>query len=42
MLARAQELSASIVGSMNTMQRQLEVSNAFLEHTEGTLRIAHG
>ena len=40
MLARAHEFSTTIVGpGMDTMQRHLEESNAFLEHTEGQLRI---
>lgn len=40
MLMRAQEFSATIVGSdIDTMQRQLKASNAFLEHTEGKLKI---
>ncbi len=40
MLARAQEFSDTIVGpAMDTMQGQLEASSAFLEHTEGKLKI---
>ncbi len=40
MLARAQAFSATIVGpGLDTMQRRLEASNAFLEHTEGKLKI---
>lgn len=42
MLTRAHEFSATIVGSsLDTMQRQLKISNAFLEHTEGKLTIEH-
>ena len=40
MLVRAHEFTDTIIGpGMDVMQRQLEASNAFLEHTEGKLRI---
>ncbi|WP_262912214.1 hypothetical protein [Algoriphagus sp. AGSA1] len=40
MLTRTHEFSATIVsGDMDKMQALLEQSNAFLEHTEGKLRI---
>ncbi|WKN44897.1 Fic family protein [Tunicatimonas pelagia] len=40
MLSRAHAFSATIVGeTVNHMQTQLERSNAFLEHTEGKLKI---
>ena len=40
MLSRIHEFSATIVNDdMDGMQTQLEVSNAFLEHTEGKLII---
>jgi len=39
-LARAQAFSATVVGpGLDTMQRRLEASNAFLEHNEGKLKI---
>ena len=40
MLNRAHEFSATIYGeNMDEMQETLEQSNAFLEHTEGKLKI---
>jgi Fic family protein len=43
MLYRALEFSALIHGDdLEAMQKELEESNAFLEHTEGQLRIAKG
>lgn len=40
MLVRAHAFSATIVGgSMDELQKRLEESNAFLEHTEGKLMI---
>ena len=40
MLVRAHAFSATIVGeNMDTLQKLLEKSNAFLEHTEGKLTI---
>jgi len=40
MLSKAQEFSAGITGiSMFDMQSRLEASNAFLEHTEGKMKI---
>lgn len=40
MLSRAHEFSATIVNEdMDEMQSQLEKSNAFLEHTEGKLKV---
>lgn len=40
MLQRAQEFSATIYGdNMQEMEQTLTASNAFLEHTEGLLKI---
>jgi len=40
MLARTHEFSATIVSEdMDEMQALLEQSNAFLEHTEGKLKV---